>query len=62
MGGTFWFHPHLHGASTIQAGGGANGLIVVDDLPGALPEQVHMLTDVTDVTGVTVPCRSRCTC
>lgn len=32
-GGLHWYHPHHHGASTLQAGGGAQGLLVVEDNP-----------------------------
>lgn len=27
--GTFWYHPHLHGSSSIQAGGGMAGALIV---------------------------------
>lgn len=40
MGGTHWYHPHMHGASTMQVGGGALGLLIVDDPPGSLPPEV----------------------
>jgi FtsP/CotA-like multicopper oxidase with cupredoxin domain len=29
MPGTFWYHPHLHGSTTIQTGGGVAGFIIV---------------------------------
>jgi FtsP/CotA-like multicopper oxidase with cupredoxin domain len=35
--GTFWYHPHLHGSTTLQVGGGAAGVIIVEDVPGTLP-------------------------
>jgi FtsP/CotA-like multicopper oxidase with cupredoxin domain len=35
--GTFWYHPHVHGSSTLQVGGGAAGVLVVEDVPGTLP-------------------------
>ncbi len=31
FGGTHWYHPHHHGSVTLQAGGGAAGLLVVED-------------------------------
>ena len=40
MGGTHWYHPHVHGASTMQVGGGAMGMLIVDDPPGLLPLEV----------------------
>ena len=40
MGGTHWYHPHTHGASTMQVGGGALGMLIIDDPPGALPPVV----------------------
>lgn len=33
MGGTFWYHPHAHGADAEQAGGGAFGMLIVEDSP-----------------------------
>ena len=45
MGGTHWYHPHAHGASTLQVGGGALGLLIVDDPPGVLPPQVASLPE-----------------
>jgi len=38
MGGTHWYHPHLHHATALQAGGGAAGVIIVEDPVGYLPE------------------------
>jgi FtsP/CotA-like multicopper oxidase with cupredoxin domain len=40
MGGTHWYHPHWHHATSKQAGGGAHGLLIVEDLPGSLPSIV----------------------
>jgi FtsP/CotA-like multicopper oxidase with cupredoxin domain len=31
MGGTHWYHSHLHGETQNQVGGGAFGLLIVDD-------------------------------
>ena len=33
VGGTYWYHPHLHGSTALQVGGGAHGLIIVEDDP-----------------------------
>ncbi|CAK0829912.1 unnamed protein product [Prorocentrum cordatum] len=37
MGGTHWYHPHFHHSTALQAGGGAAGVLIVDDPPGYLP-------------------------
>ena len=37
MSGTFWYHPHTHHATLIQAAGGLLGMIVMDDPEGYLP-------------------------
>lgn len=31
LGGTHWYHPHYHGSTSLQTGGGAMGMIIVDD-------------------------------
>jgi len=41
MGGTHWYHPHSHHAAAIQAGGGAHGALIVDDVPGSLPPEIE---------------------
>jgi len=46
MGGTFWMHPHRHGATAIQVGGGANSVIIVEDEPGTLPSEVENAREV----------------
>ena len=40
MPGTFFYHPHLHGSVSIQFGGGASGMIIVEDGPSSLPSEV----------------------
>jgi len=45
MGGTFWYHPHHHGSTAIQAGGGACGMIVVEDPPGFLPAELASMEE-----------------
>jgi FtsP/CotA-like multicopper oxidase with cupredoxin domain len=47
MGGTFWYHPHHHGSSALQAGGGACGMLIVEDEPGSLPDVVKSMEEVT---------------
>jgi len=46
MGGTFWYHPHHHGSTAIQAGGGAAGMLIVEDAPGSLPPSVAALEEM----------------
>jgi FtsP/CotA-like multicopper oxidase with cupredoxin domain len=46
MGGTFFYHPHHHGSVSLQLGGGACGLIIVEDEPGSLPPQIMEMEDV----------------
>jgi FtsP/CotA-like multicopper oxidase with cupredoxin domain len=29
--GTYWYHPHNHGSVTLQVGGGALGMLIIDD-------------------------------
>lgn len=37
MPGTHWYHPHFHGPTGIQAGGGAVGMLIVEDIKDQLP-------------------------
>lgn len=39
-GGTFWYHPHHHGSTSLQMGGGAMGALIVEDRV-----QVHGIPD-----------------
>jgi FtsP/CotA-like multicopper oxidase with cupredoxin domain len=45
MPGTFFYHPHKHGSSALQFGGGASGLLIVEDEPNSLPPQVLGMED-----------------
>jgi FtsP/CotA-like multicopper oxidase with cupredoxin domain len=45
MGGTHWYHPHNHHATAIQAGGGAAGVLIVDDPVGYLPTEYSSMTE-----------------
>ncbi|KAL1499200.1 hypothetical protein AB1Y20_013708 [Prymnesium parvum] len=46
MRGTFLYHPHYHGSTAIQAGGGAAGLIIVEDAPNQLPSEIATLPEI----------------
>ncbi|KAK3262896.1 hypothetical protein CYMTET_28273 [Cymbomonas tetramitiformis] len=39
-GGTHWYHPHVHGSTALQVGGGAAGCIIVEDEAGDVPLSV----------------------
>jgi FtsP/CotA-like multicopper oxidase with cupredoxin domain len=47
--GLYWYHPHLHGETTIQVNGGAAGALIVDGMQnvkaqvGNLPERVLII-------------------
>jgi FtsP/CotA-like multicopper oxidase with cupredoxin domain len=36
--GMYWYHPHLHGFSTLQVNGGASGVPIVDGMENAKPQ------------------------
>lgn len=46
MPGTHWLHPHRHGSTSIQVGGGAASAIIVQDPPNTLPSPVAAARDV----------------
>lgn len=53
LGGTHWYHPHMHGSTTLQLAGGMSGVLIVEDDPAitpaellALPEHVMLLQHV----------------
>jgi len=46
MGGTFWYHPHYHGSTQIQSGGGAAGFLIVEDDPDEVPPRIAELPDL----------------
>jgi len=48
MPGTHWIHPHFHGSSTIQVGGGASLPFIVEDDPDVfpIPPEVETANDV----------------
>ncbi|CAM9533462.1 unnamed protein product [Sphacelaria rigidula] len=41
-GGTFWYHPHHHGSTSVQSGGGAMGVLILEDRPDVhgIPDQI----------------------
>lgn len=41
-GGTFWYHPHHHGSTSLQMGGGAMGALIIEDRPDVfgIPDQI----------------------
>jgi FtsP/CotA-like multicopper oxidase with cupredoxin domain len=49
--GLYWYHPHLHGFTRAQAGGGASGALIIEGLERAnkevagLPERVIVIRD-----------------
>mmetsp|Transcript_79295 Transcript_79295/g.222346 ORF Transcript_79295/g.222346 Transcript_79295/m.222346 type:complete len:631 (+) Transcript_79295:115-2007(+) len=45
MGGTHWYHPHVHHATAAQAGGGAHGALIVDDPEDYLPSEVASMPE-----------------
>jgi FtsP/CotA-like multicopper oxidase with cupredoxin domain len=36
--GMYWYHPHLHGETTIQVNGGATGALIVDGMQNVKPQ------------------------
>jgi FtsP/CotA-like multicopper oxidase with cupredoxin domain len=49
--GLYWYHPHIHGFSSVQVSGGASGALVIEGLERAnpaaagLPERVLVIRD-----------------
>lgn len=41
-GGTFWYHPHHHGSTSLQMGGGAMGALIIEDRVDVhgIPDQI----------------------
>jgi FtsP/CotA-like multicopper oxidase with cupredoxin domain len=46
MGGTFWYHPHHHGSTALQAGGGMAGMLIIDDAVNEIPPEISAMKDV----------------
>ena len=45
MGGTHWYHPHHHGSTSLQVGGGAAGVFIVEDRPGEVPDAIRTMDE-----------------
>lgn len=43
--GTFWYHPHAHGSTSIQVGSGMAGALIIDDDPATLPASLRDASD-----------------
>lgn len=43
--GSHWYHPHHHGSTALQVGGGAFGAIIIGDDKDALPEQYQNMSE-----------------
>jgi FtsP/CotA-like multicopper oxidase with cupredoxin domain len=41
MGGMHWYHPHGHHSTSVQAGMGAAGVIIVEDPEGSIPGEIR---------------------
>jgi FtsP/CotA-like multicopper oxidase with cupredoxin domain len=58
--GLYWYHPHVHGISSVAVDGGASGAIVVDGIENiqpavsGLPERVLVLRDQPLADGVPI--------
>ena len=46
MGGTHWIHPHRHGSGFQQVSGGAASMLIIEDAPGEVPEEVANAQEV----------------
>ncbi|CAM9732064.1 unnamed protein product, partial [Sphacelaria rigidula] len=44
--GTFYYHPHYDGSSSVQTLGGMSGVIVVEDPPGTLSPEMKAMREV----------------
>ena len=57
-GGTFWYHPHHHGSTALQAGGGAMGVLIVEDRPDihGIPDQYSEMPELVLAIQVRLLC------
>ena len=46
MPGTHWYHPHRHGSSALQVGGGAVAALIIADPPGYLPAALENAPEI----------------
>jgi len=44
--GANWYHPHFHGSTSLQTGQGVAGMIIVEDPPGYLPDQIANMPEI----------------
>lgn len=47
-GGTFWYHPHHHGSTSLQMGGGAMGALIIEDRVDVhgIPDQIAAMPEL----------------
>lgn len=45
MGGTYWYHAHHHGSTTLQVSGGMLGMIIIDDANDNIPSPVAAMEE-----------------
>jgi FtsP/CotA-like multicopper oxidase with cupredoxin domain len=48
--GTFWYHPHHHGSTALQVGGGAAGVLIVEDEDGKVPAALLAMPELVLLT------------
>jgi len=58
MPGTAWYHPHIHHSTASQAGGGAHGMIIVEDPPDYLPKEVQDMPEFSAVMSLVNPVKN----
>ncbi|CAN0524552.1 unnamed protein product, partial [Ectocarpus sp. 12 AP-2014] len=47
--GTFYYHPHFEGSSSMQTLGGMSGALVVEDPEGSLPPEIEAMREIVMV-------------
>jgi FtsP/CotA-like multicopper oxidase with cupredoxin domain len=45
LGGTHWYHPHIHGSTGLQEGGGAHGMIIIEDEEGDVDVRIANMAE-----------------
>lgn len=63
-GGTFWYHAHHHGSTALQVGGGAAGVLIVEDQEGvcAANKEMHTCLSITTSKPCPLGTSSSCMC
>lgn len=62
--GLYWYHPHIHGFSSVEVSGGASGAMIIEGIEGAnpdlagLPERVLVIRDQALVNPDAPPSKS----